>query len=318
MKWESVKLEQIASINGGKRLPKGHDFSSFPTNHLYIRARDIGNNRITASDPVYLSEHTSNKLKLYTVSGGDLVVTIVGANIGDVGYVSAEFSGANLTENAARLRIDKNVCNPKFLSAQLSTSHAKEKFQFIASGAAQGKLGLYKIKSFDVILPPMKIQSAIAEILSAYDDLIENNRRRIQLLEQAARLLYKEWFVNLRFPGHEHVKIKDGVPDGWEKGAISDLGEIITGKTPPTKTPENFGGNIPFVKTPDMHRSRIIVEIEEYLSERGAATQPKKNLPAGAILVVCIGAKLGVVSITSRPCQKPISKSMLSSHVRTT
>jgi type I restriction enzyme S subunit len=103
----------------------------------------------------------------------------------------------------------------------------------------------------------------IGKILSAYDDLIENNRRRIQLLEQAARLLYREWFVHLRFPGHEHVTITDGMPDGWKQSTVSGLGKIVTGKTPSTKTPENFGGNIPFVKTPDMHRSRVIVGTEE-------------------------------------------------------
>ena len=146
-------------------------------------------------------------------------------------------------------------------------------------------------------------QDRIASILSAYDNLIENNRRRIQLLEQAALLLYREWFVRLRFPGHEQVKIIDGVPEGWEKSTVSGLGKIMTGKTPSTKTPENFGGNIPFVKTPDMHRSRVIVETEEFLSERGANTQANKTLPVGSILVACIGARLGVVSITCKPCQ---------------
>ncbi len=84
---------------------------------------------------------------------------------------------------------------------------------------------------------------------------------------------------------------------------MSGLGKIVTGKTPSTKIPENFGGNIPFVKTPDMHRSRVIVETEEFLSERGANTQANKTLPVGSILVACIGARLGVVSITCKPCQ---------------
>ncbi len=75
-----------------------------------------------------------------------------------------------------------------------------------------------------------KEQDRIASILSAYDDLIENNRRRIQLLEQAARLLYKEWFVRLRFPGHEHVTITDGVPEGWEKKTIGELAPFKYGK----------------------------------------------------------------------------------------
>jgi len=91
------------------------------------------------------------------------------------------------------------------------------------TGAAQPKLSQKSLRVVEVDLPSLAEQKQICNLLSTYDDLIENNRRRIQLLEQAARLLYKEWFVHLRFPGHEHVKIKDGVPEGWEKKQVKDL-----------------------------------------------------------------------------------------------
>ena len=79
-------------------------------------------------------------------------------------------------------------------------------------------------------LPTLQMQDSVVSILSAYDDLIENNQRRIQLLERAARLLYKEWFVHLRFPGGENVKIKDGVPEGWERKTLGDLVEVTKGR----------------------------------------------------------------------------------------
>ena len=82
-----------------------------------------------------------------------------------------------------------------------------------------------KLLSLKFPIPEISEQKQIADVLSAYDDLIENNRRRIQLLEQAARLLYKEWFVHLRFPGHEHTRIIDGVPEGWEKTTFGDAVE---------------------------------------------------------------------------------------------
>ena len=85
----------------------------------------------------------------------------------------------------------------------------------VAAGSAQPKLGIYKIEQIPISLPSFEIQHRIADILSAYDDLIENNRKQIKLLEEAAQRLYKEWFVDLRFPGHEHAKIVDGVPEGW-------------------------------------------------------------------------------------------------------
>lgn len=145
-------------------------------------------------------------------------------------------------------------------------------------------------------------QAAIASILSAYDDLIENNRRRIQLLEESARLLYKEWFVHLRFPGHEHTKIIDGVPEGWERKTIGDLGKVITGKTPSKKRTRNYGSYMPFIKTPDMHGNVVIVHTEDLLSEEGVKTQANKTLPPWSILVSCIGT-VGAVAFNALPAQ---------------
>jgi type I restriction enzyme S subunit len=115
-------------------------------------------------------------------------------------------------------------------------------------------------------------------------------------------MLYKEWFVSLRFPGHEHVKVKDGVPQGWDICKVEDLGEVITGKTPSTKEQENYGGDIPFVKTPDMHTQIIVTKTEQQLSERGAKLQENKFLPKGAVMVSCIGT-VGVVAIAGSRCQ---------------
>jgi type I restriction enzyme S subunit len=105
-----------------------------------------------------------------------------------------------------------------------------------AGGAAQPLLTHTILRGIKVdVLTEHATQRRIADILSAYDDLIENNRRRMQLLEQAARLLYQEWFVRLRFPGHEHVKIKDGVPEGWERVPLSQMCTDIRQQVDPTR-----------------------------------------------------------------------------------
>ncbi len=111
---------------------------------------------------------------------------------------------------------------------------------------ASGRQRAQKIAVENTIIraPELQEQTRIASIPSAYDDLIENNRRRIQLLEQAARLLYNEWFVHLRFPGHEQATIKDGVPEGWERRKIADVCETVGGGTPSTKVSEYWGGDI--------------------------------------------------------------------------
>ena len=100
-----------------------------------------------------------------------------------------------------------------------------------ARGAAnQASITLDTIKSFDFLIPDCLTQKKIGNILSKYDELIENNRKQIKLLEEAAQRLYKEWFIDLRFPGYEDCKIVDGMPESWIQKKISDLGEIITGK----------------------------------------------------------------------------------------
>jgi len=112
-----------------------------------------------------------------------------------------------------------------------------------AGGAVFNAIVMSTLAKTPVKIPPLDKQKRITSILSAYDDLIENNRRRIQLLEQAARLLYKEWFVHLRFPGHEHVTITDGVPEGWGKKKIADVCETVGGGTPSTKVSESSTQN---------------------------------------------------------------------------
>lgn len=166
-----------------------------------------------------------------------------------------------------------------------------------AGGAAQPLLTHTILRAINLkFFRDPKYQILIADILSTYDDLINTNRRRIQLLEEAARLLFREWFVYFRFPGHEKVKIVDSVPEGWRFAKVKDLGQIVTGKTPSKKNIRNFDGNVPFIKTPDMHQSWIILNTEETLSEIGASLQNNKYLPPWSVLVSCIGT-VGVVAM---------------------
>lgn len=222
MNFRSYEIKDICKIKSGKRLPKGTDFSEKPTKHKYIRARDIKNGKIDGSGLGYISKETQKKIERYIVNTNDIIITIAGT-IGEVALVSKKFDGVNLTENAVRLtEFSKDVC-PEFLAYILKSPERKEYMEQVAGGSAQPKLGIYKIEAIKVDLPDIQIQHKIADILSAYDDLIENNQKQIKLLEEAAQRLYKEWFVDLRFPGHENTKIVDGVPEGWSKNPIQDF-----------------------------------------------------------------------------------------------
>jgi type I restriction enzyme S subunit len=232
MSWKLKPLGEIVSIKGGKRLPKGCEFSTIPNKHLYIRARDIKEGKIDIQEPVYIDDKTFEQISNYIVNKNDVVITIVGANIGDIGEITEEFDGCNLTENAVKLfPNDLNILSPKFLKYSLFGDNQKIKFQQIASGSAQGKLGIYKIKTIEINLPPLPIQKRIASILSAYDDLIENNLKRIKLLEETAQNIYNEWFVHFRFPNHEHTPFNEetGLPEGWEMKEYSKCANFING-----------------------------------------------------------------------------------------
>lgn len=118
---------------------------------------------------------------------------------------------------------DSNLYS-KFLYYWFQSYEGRKKFEALAKGTAQKAVPISGIKTLEIELPSLKSQKRIADILSAYDDLIENNQKQIKLLEEAAQRLYKEWFVDLRFPGHENTEIVDGVPEGWIK---EEIGKII-------------------------------------------------------------------------------------------
>lgn len=224
MSWRHVTIKEICKIKSGKRLPKGKSFSVEETNFPYIRARDIKAGKINSENLVYLDEVTQKKLSQYIVNKNDIVITVVGASVGDVGYVSADLDGYNLTENAVRLTEFDESVNSLYLLYLLNSQKYWEIMQSIAGGSAQPKLGMYKVESIPLELPTLDIQNRIVKSISTYDNLIENNQKQIKLLEEAAQRLYKEWFIDLRFPGHENVEIVDGIPEGWK---MEPVGRVI-------------------------------------------------------------------------------------------
>jgi len=161
------------------------------------------------------------------------------------------------------------------------------RFSQFFTGATIKHLPRQQLAKVEIEIPPLPVQKWIASILSAYDDLIENNRRRIQLLEQAARLLYKEWFVHLRFPGHEHAKIIDGVPEGWERKKIADVCDTVGGGTPSTKVPEYWEGDITWVVPSDVTKNNCLalLDSERKITEKGLRESSAKMVPAETILM---------------------------------
>jgi type I restriction enzyme, S subunit len=143
-------------------------------------------------------------------------------------------------------------------------------FEQQATGATTKFLTMKILNNIQVALPEIEVQDKIAAILSAYDDLIETNNQRIATLEQLAQQIYKEWFVRMRFPGWENTLLHHGIPERWVVSELIEFGKVITGKTPSTLVTDYYGGDIPFIKTPDMHNNTFICQTEESLTTKGA------------------------------------------------
>lgn len=156
-------------------------------------------------------------------------------------------------------------------------------FQSISIGASTQYLTKSVLDNFLLPLPKVETQKRIAEILSAYDDLIENNLKRIRLLEESARLLYREWFVRLKFPNHEHTPLIDGLPEGWMKGCISDFYDTASGGTPSRTNPDYFTGDSLWVKTQELKDS-FIIDTGEKITEEALKHSAAKLFPAKTVL----------------------------------
>ena len=189
-----------------------------------LRTTDISSDGRISYETMPLAELDETKFETHFLKPGDLVITRSG-RIGTAAvfddYPQPVLPGAFLI----RFRLLKDA-DARYFRYWFNSVEGQHALLSVARGVAQQNINITNVKKLKVPLPPVNTQRAIASILSAYDDLIENNRRRIQLLENAARLLYKEWFVNLRFPGHEHVRIKNGVPEGWKRVKASEILEI--------------------------------------------------------------------------------------------
>lgn len=167
---------------------------------------------------------------------------------------------------------------------------ALTRFQSASIGAATQYLTKSILDNFEIMVPPANVQVGIVDLLSSYDDLIENNRRRIALLEESSRLLYQEWFVRLRFPGYEHTRIVDGVPEGWERKPLIELADITMGQSPESKYYNSVGEGLPF------HQG-VSSFGERFVSNDVCTTAQNRIALAGDILC-SVRAPVGRLNIT--------------------
>ena len=307
MSYPYVLLGDYIDILSGFAF-KSKDFSE--NGIPVIKIKNIVPPYVTLEDLSYVPNEIAKSNQKYLLTYNDVLIALTGSHINQMASVVGRIARVKynipslLNQRVGKITVkNEGSCDINYVYYFLSQEQIKIALASKAGGAAnQANISPSDIKKLIIPLPPIEIQRRIADILPAYDDLIENNRKQIKLLEEAAQRLYQEWFVDLRFPGHKHTKIVDGVPEGWRIQAVSDFGAVVTGKTPSTSKPEYYDGNIPFVTIPDMHNTIFPLSTEKRLSEQGANTQKNKFLPPDSVMVSCI-ATVGLVNIASEWCQ---------------
>ena len=297
MKWEKVKLGNVTDSCLGKMLDQNKNKGDYQP---YLANVNVRWGEFDLED-LPLMKFEESEQERYELKYGDLVIC-EGGEPGRCAIWKEQIPNMKIQKALHRVRVHDCLDYRYLFYWFLLAGKTGELDQYF-TGATIKHMPGQKLKEVVIDKPPLEIQHRIADILSAYDDLIENNQKQIKLLEEAAQRLYKEWFVDLHFPGHENTKIVDGVPEGWNECTVESFGTVITGKTPPTSNKEYYtNGKVPFVTIPDMHNVVYPLKTEKRLTIEGAQTQKNKYIPPNSVMISCIGT-VGLVSIATEVCQ---------------
>lgn len=284
MTWAQKPLEEVADFCLGKMLDQKKNRGELRPYLANVNVRwghfdlaDLREMRFEASEE-----------ERYGLKYGDIVMC-EGGEPGRCAIWKDDRPGMMLQKALHRIRPREGL-DHQFLYYNFLKKGRCNEFTGLFTGATIKHLPREKLAKVAVAVPPLAVQRRIAAILSAYDDLIENNRRRIALLEEAARLLYREWFVYMRFPGHEHVTIKDGVPEGWARQPLIQCAEIVMGQSPKSHFYNENGEGLPFHQGVTDYGFRFV-------SHRTYTTSITKRAEAGDILV-SVRAPVGRINIT--------------------
>lgn len=288
MRYTIGQLAEIIDGDRGKNYPKQDEF--YPQGYcLFLNTGNVTKEGLIFEENQFIMKEKDEALRKGKLKRGDIVYTTRGT-VGNAGYYNSSVPYENVRINSGMviLRSNGEIVDARFLYQILKSEYYRPYFKQYCTGSAQPQLPIKNFSQIYLNVPDIKTQHRIADILSVYDDLIENNQRQIKLLEEAAQRLYKEWFVNLRFPGHENTKIVDGVPEGWRVASIADICDTVGGGTPSTKIQSYYEkGDILWVTPTDITRnfSLALLDTEKKITPEGLKNSSAKMLPAETILM---------------------------------
>ena len=220
--WKKVKLGELYEVHNG--LSKGRQF--FGSGYPFLTFSTVFNNWFLPEKLDSLVQSSEKERKACSIKKGDVFITRTSETMNELGMSSValrDYPNATYNGFTKRLRpIDDSVV-PEYIGYYLRSPKFRGKFMAFSSMTTRASLANGDLLNMEVELPEKSLQVSIASILLRYDSLIENFQKQIKLLEESAQRLYKEWFIDLRFSGHENTKIVDGVPEGWEKTNVNNI-----------------------------------------------------------------------------------------------
>ncbi|WP_129723649.1 restriction endonuclease subunit S [Xylanivirga thermophila] len=284
MKWETVNLGDVLHLIIGGGTPSKSKSEYWNGDIFWCSVKDM------EDDKHYLSytKDTITKKGLENSSANLIKAgTVITSTRMGLGRAFINKVDMAINQDLKALIPNERIDNRFLLWTIVSK---RNELNMLGRGSTVKGITLDILKSIEIALPPLIVQRRIADILSAYDDLIENNQKQIKLLEEAAMRLYKEWFVNLRFPGYENTKIVDGVPDGWSRKKLIDIADITMGQSPKSEYYNDKQQGLPFHQGVTNYGYRFVID-DTY------STSYTRIAEAGSILF-SVRAPVGRMNIT--------------------
>jgi type I restriction enzyme S subunit len=287
--WKSVKLKDVCrEITVGHVGPMADEYTE--SDIPFLRSQNVLPFHLDLSSVKFISPEFHSKLKKSALQPGDVIVVRTGYP-GTACVVPAKLPIANCADLVIIRTLPQ--LDPYYLSCLFNSTWGRSTVAGRLVGVAQQHFNVSAAKEMRIDLPPLSTQRTIAGILSAYDDLIENNTRRIAILEEMARALYHEWFVKFRFPGHENVKMVESelgmIPEGWEVVRFFDIVDVLSGGTPKTTVSDYWNGDIPFYTPKDAPDSFFVTATEKSITEAGLKTCNSKLYPKNTVFITARG-----------------------------
>ena len=299
MKWEKVKLGELYEVHNG--LSKAGKF--FGEGYPFLTFSTVFNNYFIPKQITDLVQSTEKEQESYSIRRGDVFVTRTSETSDELGMSCValkDYPMATYNGFTKRMRPITNRVFPEYIGYYMRLPSFRGEFRAFSTMTTRASLRNEDLLGLEVKLPSIEIQKQIADILSAYDDLIENNQKQIKLLEEAAQRLYKEWFVDLRFPGHENTKIVDGVPEGWNICPFSSKVDIMSGGTPKTSIPDYYNGRIPFYTPKDSDGAFFAYKTQINITEGGLKNCNSRLYPPKTVIITARGT-VGKTTILAVP-----------------